>query len=213
MFWIALTVLGVAVVATLIIAAPDDRERAADAKAEDVPAFAEVATRGAALPRWNGSDRDAAKGEEVPAIRGTGIDGRRTDLTPADGVARVYVVIAHWCPHCRDEVPRIVAWSKDHPLPAGVEIVAVSTAVSDSRDNFPPAAWLAREEWPYDTLIDDEVGTAAEALGVEEFPFLVFVDQTGEVVQRFSGEMPIDEFDAAVTALDPGRASGASSRN
>lgn len=200
-FWIALVGIVLAGLATLIITAPNDQDRAVDAKAAKVPAFADVATTGDSLPTWTGSTRDAAEGEVVPELRGTGIDGMRMNLAPGDGTARVYVVVAHWCPHCQDEVPRLVEWARDNPAVDGVEIVAISTAVSESQDNFPPAAWLAREKWPYDVMIDDEVGTAAEALGVEGFPFIVFADQSGKVVRRFSGEMPISEFNTGITDL------------
>lgn len=201
-FWIAIAGLVVASVAGLIISSPSDREQAAQNKAEKVPAFAEVTTSGKALPTWSGTGSDTAMGKTVPALRGTNFDGKTMNLAPTDGISRVYIVVAHWCPHCQDEVPRIVKWSKTHQLSKSVEIVAVSTATSDSQDNYPPAAWLAREQWPYEVMIDDEVGTAAEALGVKGFPFLLFTDQTGKVVRRFSGEMPIDTFNSEINNLE-----------
>lgn len=211
-FWVAIAGLVVAAVAALAITAPSEKERAAAKKARGVPAFAEVVAEGASLPTWTSNDTadDPAIGKTVPALDGTDFDESGISLTPRDGVARVYVVVAHWCPHCRAEVPRIVEWAKDQGgVPAGVEIVGISTAVSDSQDNYPPAEWLAREEWPWEVLIDDEVGSAASALGMEGFPFIVFADRQGKVVQRFSGEMPIADFDAAVSGLaSPPRPAG-----
>lgn len=201
LFWMAVVGIVVLGLVALVATAPDDKERARDAEAAKVPAFAEVQVQGDPLPTWSSSGSDAAEGLTVPELRGEQFDGFRATLDPADGTARVYVVLAHWCPHCQDEVPRISKWARSHQLPDGVEVVAVSTAVDDSKPNYPPAAWLAREQWPYDVLIDDEVGSASEALGVEGFPFLVFADPSGKVVRRYSGEMPIGEFDAEVRKL------------
>lgn len=200
-FWTAIVVLIASGVAAAVLTAPDDRDRAAEAKAKDVPAFADVIASSDVLPVWTDAEEDPAEGELVPDLRGTNFDGDLMRLSSRSGSARVYVFVAHWCPHCRDEVPRIVEWAKNPGAPAGVEIVTVSTAASSSRDNFPPAEWLAREGWPYEVLIDDEVGTAAEAFGLEGFPFIVFADRSGQVVRRYSGEMPIDEFDVEVRRL------------
>jgi thiol-disulfide isomerase/thioredoxin len=200
-FWIVIAVLVAAGLAAIVLTAPDDAEQRAAQDAAKVPAYADVEVDGAPLPAWRNEGSDPAKGVQVPTLRGTTFDGDITTWSSGDGVARAYVVVAHWCPHCRDEVPRIVEWSKEHSLPEGVDIVTVSTAADEGQPNFPPAAWLADEQWPYDVMIDDEVGSAAEALGVEGFPFLVFVDRHGMVQQRFSGEMPIEEFDDAITSL------------
>ncbi len=200
-FWMVIAAMVAIGIATLVLTAPDDAKKAQDAAADKVPAFATVNVEGKELSKWSGSGTDRAEGSIVPELQGEKFDGFRTTLTPGDGTARVYVVIAHWCPYCQAEVPRIVDWAKVHELPANVEVIAVSTSVDDGRPNYPPAAWLAEEQWPYDVLIDDELGTAAEALGTDGFPFLVFTDTTGKVTHRYSGEMPIDEFDKEVRAL------------
>lgn len=199
-FWIVIALLVVAGLAAIVVTAPDDADRARDAKAADVPTYADVTVDGADLPTWSGEGDDDAVGRQVPSISGTDFEGMRTTWSNG-GVARAYVVVAHWCPHCQAEVPRIAEWAKSNDVPEGVEVVTVSTSADEAQPNFPPAAWLAEEGWEFPVLIDDEVGTAAQALGVEGFPFLVFVDRHGKVQQRFSGEMPIDEWDEAISDL------------
>lgn len=200
-FWLTLAVIIVGGLATLVLTRPNEQDRAIDTAAKRVPAYAQVTTTGASLPTWDGTGTDRAVGRTVPELRGTTFEGFHRTYAPGDATARVYVVVAHWCPHCRKEVPLLAEWADAHPTVRGVEFVTLSTAVSQDQPNFPPAAWLQREHWPWDVLIDDEVGTGAAALGVEGFPYLVFVDKDGIVQRRFSGEMPIDEFDAAVAAL------------
>jgi thiol-disulfide isomerase/thioredoxin len=201
-FWIVIGALVLAGIAALVLTAPDDRETAAESAASKVPTFADVTVEGDSLPTWSGSGSDLAEGKLVPSISAEKFDGFRTSITP-DGTARVYVVVAHWCPHCQDEVPRIVDWAAENEVPDGVEVLALSTSASKDQPNYSPAAWLAREQWPFDALIDDELGTGAEALGVEGFPFLIFTDADGTVTKRFSGEMPIDEFEQELLALAP----------
>lgn len=200
-FWALVVLIVVGGALTLVLTATNESERAADKAAEGVPTYADVRVDGAPLPTWTGADSDPAIGTRLPRISGVDFDGMKLPLAPDDGVARVYVVVAHWCPHCRDEVPRIVEWATSNSLPDNVEVVAISTAASESQPNFPPASWLAREDWPWDALIDDELGSAAAALGTEGYPFLVFASSDGIVRERYSGEMPIDAFDAAVRRL------------
>jgi hypothetical protein len=70
-----------------------------------------------------------------------------------------------------------------------VEILSVSTAVSPDRLNYPPSAWLEREDWAVPVLVDDADGSVAQAFGLSAFPFFVAVDAGGEVVARGSGEL------------------------
>ncbi len=200
-FWIVVALLVVAGIAALVVTAPSTTESKAAAKAAKVPVYEDVTVDGQELPTWSGSGTDDAIGMQVPTLKGVDFEQMRRSWSSGDGVARAYVVVAHWCPHCRAEVPRIVEWAKSNDLPAGVEVVTVSTAVDKGQVNIPPAAWLAEEQWPFEVMIDDELGTAASALGVEGYPYLVFVDRHGVVQERFSGEMPIDEFGAAIRKL------------
>jgi thiol-disulfide isomerase/thioredoxin len=201
-FWIVIGALVLAGIAALVLTAPDDTDKAAESAASKVPTFADVTVEGDSLPTWRGTGSDPAEGELVPTISAEKFDGFRSTIAPGE-TARVFVVVAHWCPHCQDEVPRIVDWAAENEVPEGVEVLALSTSVSEDQPNFSPAKWLAREEWPFDTLIDDELGTGAEALGVEGFPFLIFTDADGKVTKRYSGEMPIDEFEEELLALAP----------
>jgi cytochrome c biogenesis protein CcmG, thiol:disulfide interchange protein DsbE len=202
-FWSVVALLVVGGLAALVLTAPDQDARDREAAASDAPVYADVRVEGAQLQQWTGTGSDSAEGSTVPTIAGTDIEGRSLALMPGGGAARAYVVVAHWCPHCQEEVPRLVEWARDNELPMGVEVVAVSTSVDRGQPNFPPAAWLAREDWPWPVFVDDEVGSAGDALGVQGYPFMVFTDAEGTVVSRYSGEMPIDEWDAAIRSIAP----------
>lgn len=200
-FWIVTALLVVGAIAAVAIGASGDDPTQAEQRAADAPVFADVSVTGSELATFTNNDADdPARGDRLPTIAGTRLDGMRGSIDASDG-AQVIVVVAHWCPHCQDEIPRIRQWAADEGDP--IPITTLSTAVSESQPNFPPAEWLAKEKWSYPVLADDEVGTAASALGVEGFPFIVFVNADGTVASRFSGEMKIDDFADQVAGIQP----------
>lgn len=92
-------------------------------------------------------------------------------------------------------------WLDAGGLPAGVEVISVSTAANSSRDNYPPDEWLAREGWSPPVLVDDGEGTVAEAFGLSAFPFWVLVDGEGTVVAQVGGMVDLDALGQALEAL------------
>ena len=172
-----------------------------------------VAVSGTPLPMLPGSGNDPAVGKTAPTLTGVTFNG--TPVTIGNtGRAHLVIMVAHWCPHCQAEVPRIVALSKAGQIP--VPVVTVATGTDSSAPNYPPSAWLAREGWPYPVLVDSKTETAATAYGLPGYPFLVFVDAQGKVVGRLSGEIAPSDLTKLFTALAagkplPGTSSGASS--
>ena len=108
--------------------------------------------------------------------------------------------VAHWCPHCQAEVPRIVELFGGEAELDGVELVAVSTGANPAAENYPPGTWLASEGWPGRTLVDDEQATAFTSYGGGSYPYLVAIDADGNVVARDSGEQGEDALQALVDA-------------
>lgn len=146
---------------------------------------------------------DPALGVKAPLLLGTSFDGTVVEVAPAAGQRRLLVFLAHWCPHCRREVPRLVEWNESGAKPANLTVTGVSTGVDRSLPNYPPSAWLERERWPFPVLVDDAANSAAVSYGVSGFPFLVLVDANGDVVARASGEKSLEELTAFVTIGAP----------
>jgi len=119
------------------------------------------------------------------------------------------VVLAHWCPHCNDEIPRLLELEEAGRFPDDLKIVGLSTAVAPDRPNFPPSEWIVEKGWPWPVMADDVDLTAgsfvgAEAFGVSGFPFITVVGADGTVLARWSGESEpdafIDKLDAALAS-------------
>jgi cytochrome c biogenesis protein CcmG/thiol:disulfide interchange protein DsbE len=192
-------IAGIAAVA--LTSGGDDDETSSTVPPGTGGGTATVEVQGDSLPAGEGPS-DPAIGTAAPALTGSDYTGAPVAITPgADGPMMV-VFLAHWCPHCNNEIPVLQEWAAQGGIPEGLQVVGVSTAVSAERPNYPPDAWLAEKGWEWPVLADDGELTAANAYGVSAFPFLTFIDADGNVTQRVSGELPIDELqvlaDAAV---------------
>lgn len=147
-----------------------------------------------------GAGADPAVGRPAPRLTGASFDGQPVGITD-DGQAKVVMFVAHWCPHCRREVPAVTEWVAAGNQPDDVKLYAVSTATSPDRPNYPPSSWLQDEGWPAPVLADDESGSAAAAYGLPGFPYFVAIGPDGNVAARMSGELTPGQlaalFDAA----------------
>lgn len=176
-----------------------------------------VTVQGESLPQLPADPADdEAVGSAAPTLSGVTFNGDLVEIT-SDGRPQVLVFVAHWCPHCQAEVPRIVELV-DQGKNAGVAMTAIATGTDAAAPNYPPSAWLKRERWPFPTLVDTAQARAAEAYGLTGYPFLVFIDAQGNVAARVSGEVSESDLTAMLSALAAGESvplpgSGASSSN
>lgn len=197
--------LAVVVVAAIVAITGSSSNEATPAPAT-VQQVSEVSVEGAALPVLQDMNADPAVGANAPSLSGESFDGSPVALTPGDGNRYMVVFLAHWCPHCQAEVPRLVEWYTSGEAPAGLKVIGISTAVNDAQPNYPPSQWLTREQWPLDVwpvLVDDASGSAMTALGHAGFPFFVLIEGDGTVVHRHAGELGKAEIAALVAASFP----------
>lgn len=151
-------------------------------------AFGEVTVTGSVLPPLTEGVADPAVGMEAPALAGVDHRGDPVEIDPG-GEPGVIIFLAHWCPHCQAEVPRLQQWIEETGGPDGAFLASVATATDRFQVNFPPGEWLDSEGWTVPVILDDTARTAGTAYGVTAFPFWVVVDADGRVVSRFSGEL------------------------
>jgi thiol-disulfide isomerase/thioredoxin len=167
------------------------------------PAEEPIVVTGQPLPDLPSEGSDPAIGQAAPALSGTGLDGQPLTIGPDDGPALI-VVLAHWCPHCQAELPKLVDMLDSGEVPDGVSVVGLATAIDELRPNYPPSAWFEREGWHQPTLIDDVSSSGLRALGLPVFPGFVFVDAQGRVTQRAMGEVDPQVLIQAMQAIAPG---------
>lgn len=206
LIWVGLVVAIVVIGAIAVLASKgskdDDGGSAGGTTTTLAPSTAPVQVTGVPLDPF-GDGEDTAVGKVIPAVSGRTLDGERITIGPADK-GQIIVFVAHWCPHCQREVPRIVEHLKTNPLPPDVGLATVSTSVNPDAGNYPPKAWLDKEQWPVPALADSPKSEAAQAYGLASFPYFVVVDKDGKVVVRTSGELTTDQWDALVKAAQTG---------
>ena len=167
---------------------------------------AEVEVTGGPLPFYESGSPDEGIGMAAPALAGTTVEGDSLTIDPADGEPKLIAFLAHWCPHCQAEVPRVVEWMEAGNAPDDVALYAVSTSITPGRDNYPPSDWFDEEDWTVPTLKDDAGSPAHLSYGAGGFPYWVALDADGEVVARTSGETTIAQLEAMI---DQARTGGA----
>jgi thiol-disulfide isomerase/thioredoxin len=205
-------IIALVVLALVLFGGGKDKENT-DETGETAP----VTVEGAALPTFESSTDDPAIGEQAPTLSGRNFAGDEVEITD-DGHPKAIFFVAHWCPHCQDEIPRLEEWRKTHELPGDVELYIVSTRVQEAPVNYPPSEWLIREDVDDIPTIADSTDRAAySAYGAGGLPYVVFVDADNRVVLRTGGELGDDPelytdlFEALAegkTPVDPRTASG-----
>ncbi|HKJ56302.1 MAG TPA: TlpA disulfide reductase family protein [Nitriliruptoraceae bacterium] len=186
---------------------PDGGQMAADSPGVVHPVQQEfsatVTVSGSALepldPNATSAAQDPTLGSPAPTVAGEDFAGN-TVTVPTPGEATIVVFLAHWCPHCQAEFPRLLdAWITPD-LPQGVEVVAIPTAQADDRPNWPPSEWMlgGQPAWDESVLLDTPNQDAARALGVTSYPYFLVIAPDGDVAARVAGEQGVEGLTAMV---------------
>jgi thiol-disulfide isomerase/thioredoxin len=203
---VVLVVVAIAAIVA-VVAARGDEPDATDGDAgatsplpdEMVGELRPVVVEGSVLPPLGDPNNDPAVGLTAPVLVGESFDGSAV-TTASEGGPVMVVVLAHWCPHCNNEIPRLLELDEAGRLPGDLKIVGLSTGVVADRPNFPPSEWIVETGWPWPVIADDVDFGGAEAFGVSAFPFVTVVDADGTVRARWSGESEPDDFMAKLDA-------------
>lgn len=212
--WIAALVVLAFVVGAIVFASRGDDSTADPATTENssglasLPVSQPVTFTGDALPAFDAAiNPDPAIGMDAPLLSGLNFSSSPIVIDPATKGPYMLVFLAHWCVHCNAEVPRLISWKNSGAVPAGLNVIGVPTAVSQTAPNYPPAVWFSEKGWPWPTLVDEAqgdgaAGKAATAYGASGWPYFVIVGADGKVKARVSGEVEIADLQTIVdTAL------------
>lgn len=192
--WVLIGILGLAIVAVVVAALTQSDPVAG----QEQP----VTVEGTALPALPESGDDPAVGETAPTLVGSTFTGEDITIGGDTGQPTLIAFVAHWCPHCQAEVPRLVEWRADGTIPEDVRLVAVATGTDENQPNYPPQDWLEGEDWPDDVLADSPGSDAAEAYGLDAYPYFVALNADGTVAARGSGELDQQGIEDLVASLE-----------
>jgi thiol-disulfide isomerase/thioredoxin len=154
------------------------------------------------LPRFEQGQQDTALGMRLGVVEGPdAYSGDTVSIDPADGTKRVWMVWAHWCPYCQQELPSLSAlypgFREAYP---GVEIATVTSSIDPTRGN-PLDEYLADQQFPFTVVVDEDLRLASQ-LGVNAFPFWVVTDGDGTVLLRLTGYLEDQRLIDLMAGLD-----------
>ena len=142
----------------------------------------------------------------IPTVKGITFDESSVTISP-DGKPKVIMAVAHWCPHCQAEVPRIQEWLDENGMPADVELVAVATSNDPTPHQLPGRPrGCARRAGRCRRCSTTRSNAAASGLGVSGFPGFTVVGADGKVVFRTSGEITMAQWESLLEAARTGTA-------
>lgn len=191
LWWILGGVVGLAAIVALAISI------AGEQPLDESVGYGTPSVSGTALPAYVAGSSDPSQGAQAPTATGADWNGNPVSIEP-DGTPKIVIFLAHWCSHCQAEVPVVQSWVDAGNLPDNVELISVATSTDPLRPNWPPQDWLEREGWTAPVIMDDASGTVAGSFGMAGTPFWVVLNGDGVVLQRVSGEIPVDGLNALV---------------
>jgi thiol-disulfide isomerase/thioredoxin len=201
--WIAIGVIVVLGVVAIALAANGDGGSSTTAKG--VKQYGTPTITGKSLPQFEQTLNDPAVGMQAPVVKGQNFRGQPEEIAP-NGKARFVVFLAHWCPHCNREAPRLADFLRTSGVPANVDLTIVPTGSNSNAPNWPPSQWVKDMGLGnVQTVVDDQQQSIAAAYGLTSYPYMVMLDAQGKVVARRAGEQANGFFDQAFSQLAAGQ--------
>ena len=146
-----------------------------------------ISTAGDQQPQ--GNEPQVASGF-ITDISGTEYySGQEVSYTPADGKARVYMVWAHWCPYCQQDLDVLNTWyAANKASYPNTELVTVTTFMDETRGN-PLEPYLQQMQFPFPVLMDESQRLTFELGNSGSVPYWLFVGPDGAVLGNHSGAL------------------------
>ncbi|MGA9120110.1 MAG: TlpA family protein disulfide reductase [Bacteroidota bacterium] len=130
----------------------------------------------------------------APGFHLTDIQGKTVSLADFRGKVVILDFWATWCPPCRREIPDFIRLQSEYQS-KGVQIVGIAL---DEPEKVKAFALNAGMNYPV-LLGNDDV--SYQYGGISGIPTTFIIDRKGNIVQRFEGFTPKDEFEGEIQKL------------
>ncbi len=195
--WIALAVATVGILVGVVLltgnSAGTATETTTDVSILPVEETGTPLVFGDPLPQMDPNDpeNDPAVGMAAPLVEGVSFD-RDAISIPIQNKITVLLFLAHWCPHCQDELDDMTTYLTTEKLSNEIAVLVVSTGVDETLANSPPSEWFATSGFPNPVVLDSDNMDIAAVYALPAFPFIVVIDTNGIVAARIVGGVPAD---------------------
>ena len=123
---------------------------------------------------------------QLPAVTLKTMDGKvvRVDTLSNNGKPFVIDFFATWCKPCMRELSAIADVYDELQEETGVELFAISIDEAQTSQRVKPL--VDANGWPYRVLLDPN-GELKRALGIQMIPFVIIIDENGQIVYKHNG--------------------------
>jgi thiol-disulfide isomerase/thioredoxin len=144
---------------------------------------------------------DSAIGKKAPVVKGISLEGKDIYIGE-EGYYHLIIILAHWCPHCRNEVRELTNYLKETEIPSNLQIISLATAIHSDRANYPPHEWFRNEKWPLPVIVDTHQSDIANHFGVTSYPYFILIDDDGKIQSRRPGRLGINGIESLFGYLE-----------
>jgi len=132
--------------------------------------------------------------ENLPELNLKTVDGEKIKLQDyaSNGKNTVFAFWATWCAPCKKELNNIAEIYEDWKSDFNTEVIAVS--VDNQRSVAKVKTYIDGQAWDYDVLLDTNQ-ELMRALSIQNVPYTVVVDASGNISYTHSGYADGDEYD------------------
>jgi len=180
--WLPIGVIGLIVVFAISLGGGPQ-------KGGKVSASSAVKVEGKAL------STDDPTGEMVPSFSAPGLDGKTVSWEP--GQPTVLTIWAAWCPHCQVELPVLDQVKDSYPA---VQTLSIVTAQGQNPGPS-PEEFVKDNDITIPVAVDDAGKDLMNAMGVQGFPTLYFINPDGTIRSKAGGEPSEEELNAGYQDL------------
>ena len=132
--------------------------------------------------------------ETLPSVMIENLNGEKVDISKVAEEGKTVIISfwATWCKPCQKELNNIAEVYEDWQDDYNVEILAVS--IDDARNAPKVKSYAAGQAWEY-TILLDKNQDLQRALNFQTVPYVIVIDNKGNIVYKHSGYKDGDEED------------------
>jgi len=136
----------------------------------------------------------SASGSAAPLFTLAEVNGGNVSLSDFKGKVVILDFWATWCPPCKREIPDFITLQSEYGS-RGLQVVGIALDQPDKVRLF-----AQQNGMNYPVLLGtDQI--ASEYGGIEGIPTTFVLDKNGNIVNRFEGYRPKEDFEAEINKL------------